>query len=75
MKGFPRWHSVKNPPVKARDADAGLIPGSGRSPRRKWHPLQYSCLKESTDREAWQHTVHGVTESGTTEHTAQQHQK
>ena len=33
----------------------GLIPGSGRAPG-KWNgnPLQYSCLKNSMDREAWQ---------------------
>ena len=37
---------VKNPPANA--GDAGLIPGSGRSPRvGKGNPLQHSCL-EST---------------------------
>ena len=30
-------------------------------------PLQYSCLENSTDREARQATVHGVAESDTTE--------
>ena len=30
LKGFPRWPVVKNPPANA--GDAGLIPGSGRSP-------------------------------------------
>ena len=25
------------------------------------NPLQYSCLKNPVDREAWQATVHGVT--------------
>ena len=35
--GFPGGAQVKNPPAKA--GDAGLIPGSGRSPwRRKWRP-------------------------------------
>ena len=27
------------------------------------HPLQYSCLENSMDREAWWATVHGVTKS------------
>ena len=38
---------VKNPPANAGDLrDAGLIPGSGRSPGRgNGNPLQYSCLR------------------------------
>ena len=38
---------VKNPPVNAADAgDAGLIPGSGRSPGEgNGNPLQYPCLE------------------------------
>ena len=28
-------------------------------------PLQYSCLENSMDREAWQATVHGVAKSQT----------
>ena len=40
--------------------DVGLIPGSGRSPREgNGYPLQYSCLENAIDREAWQGTVHG----------------
>ena len=29
------------------------------------NPLQYSCLKNPMDREAWQATVYGVTKSQT----------
>ena len=45
---------VKNPPANAGDLrDAGLIPGSGRSPgRENGNPLQYSCLENPMDREA-----------------------
>ena len=44
--------------------DQGSIPGSGRSPG-KWnaYPLQYSCLENSIDREAWWATVHGIAKS------------
>ena len=46
--------------------DPGSIPGSGRSPgERTANPLQYSCLKNSLDRGAWQVMVHGVTKSQT----------
>ena len=34
--------------------DPGSIPGSGRSPGEgNGNPLQYSCLENSMDREAW----------------------
>ena len=37
------------------------IPGSGRSPREgNDYPLQYSCLGNPMDREAWQAIVHGL---------------
>ena len=40
--------------------DLGLIPGSGRFPGEgNGNPLQYSCLKNPTDRGAWWATVHG----------------
>ena len=46
----------------------GLIPRSGRFPGEgKGSPLQYSCLKNSMDRRAWQGTVHGAEESDMTE--------
>ena len=49
----------KNLPVNAGDIDS--IPGSGRSPGEgNDNPFQYSCLKNSMDRGAWQAIVHGV---------------
>ena len=48
-----------NLPVNAGDTD--MIPGSGRSPEgENGNPLQYSCLGNAMDREAWQAAVHGV---------------
>ena len=50
---------VKNPPANARDVS--LIPMSGRSPGEgDSNPLQYACLGNPMDREAWKATVHGV---------------
>ena len=55
---------VKNLSASAGDVDLGLIPGSGRSPGGgNGNLLQYSCLKNSMDRGAWQPTVHGGTKS------------
>ena len=58
---------VKNPPANTGDIrDVGLIPGSGRSHGEgNGNPLQYSCLGNSTDRGAWQVTVHGIAKSQT----------
>ena len=48
--------------------DLGLIPGLGKSPGKgNGNPLQYSCLENPKDGGAWWATVHGVTESDTTE--------
>ena len=60
---------VKNPPAKAGDIrDAGLIPGSERSPgERHGNPLQCSCLENPMDRGACWATVHGLAELDTTE--------
>ena len=52
---------VKNPAANARDTrDLGSVPGSGRSPGKgNGNPLQYSCLENAMDREAWRATVMG----------------
>ena len=42
---------VKNPPQCRDVRDAGLIPGSGRSPGEgNGHPFQHSCFENSMDR-------------------------
>ena len=44
--------------------DLGVIPGSGISPEGgNGYQVQSACLDNSMDREAWQVTVHGATES------------
>ena len=45
--------------------DPGSIPGLGKFPGEgNGTPLQYSCLGNARDREAWWATVHGVTRVG-----------
>ena len=46
---------VKNPPTNVGElGDTGSISGSGRlSGVGSGDPLQYSCLEDSMDREAW----------------------
>ena len=56
---------VKNPPVSAADIrDSSSVPGSGRSSGgRNGNLLQYSCLENPVDRDAWRAIVYGVTKS------------
>ena len=58
---------IKNLPVNAGDVrDPGSILGLGRSPGEgNGNPLQYSCLENPMNREAWRATVHNVTQSQT----------
>ena len=59
---------VKNPLANAGDTrDMGSIPGWEDPLIGNSNPLQYSCLENSMDREHWQATVHGATESDMTE--------
>ena len=50
---------VENLPAKVGDSSSipglGISPGEGNS-----NLLQYSCLGNPTDREAWWVTIHGV---------------
>ena len=66
---------VKNLPANAGDVgNAGLIPGSGRSPGGgHGSPLQYSCLENPMDRGGLQATVRSVAELDTSEATAHTH--
>ena len=60
--GFPGGSVVKNLPPNA--GDPGSIPGLGRSPGEgNDNPLQYSCLENPMDREAWWAIVHGAAQS------------
>ena len=55
---------VKNPPAHA--GNAGSIRGLGRYPGGgNGNPLQYFCLGNPMDREAWRATVHRVAKSQT----------
>ena len=67
MMGFPGGSVVKNPHANGRGTgDVGSNSGLGRSPERgNGNPLQYSYLKNFTDRIALWATVHSVTKSQT----------
>ena len=65
--GFPGGASGKEQACNAEDSgEPGLIPGLRRSPGGgNGNPLQYSCLENCMDREAWQAPVHMVAKSQT----------
>ena len=60
---------VKNLLASAGDMrDAGLIPGSGRSPAGGYgNSFQYSYMENPIDRGAWWATVHRIKKSDATE--------
>ena len=61
---FPRGSDGKEPTGTA--GDPGSIPRSGRSPGEgNGYPLQYSCVENPMDTEAWKATVHGGTKKQT----------
>ena len=52
LGGFPGGSEVKA--SASSEKDRGSIPGLGRSPREgNGNPLQYSCLENPMDGEAW----------------------
>ena len=61
MVGFPGSDSGKEFASAGDTRDAGSIPGL----ERHSNPLQYSCLKDPMNREAWWATVHRITKTQT----------
>ena len=59
--GFPGGAVINNLAANAGDArDAGSIPGLGGSPGEgNGNPLQYSCLGNPMDRDAW-HAIYSM---------------
>ena len=63
-RDIPRWLGGKESACDA--GDLGLISELGRSAGEgKVYPLQYSCLDNPMDREAWRATGHRVAKSQT----------
>ena len=66
--GLPWYLSSKDSACNA--VGSGWIPVSRRSPvEGNGNPLQYSCLENPMDREAWQATLQGSKELAMTEMT------
>ena len=65
-EGFPDGASGEEPATNTDVRNMGLIPGLGRSPGGgHCNPLQYSCLENPMDSEAWWAAVQWVAESQT----------
>ena len=61
--GFP--HSSVGKGSACNAGDPGLIPASEKYPGEgNSNPLQYSCLENPMNREAWQAIVHGFASVG-----------
>ena len=67
IHGLLSWLSGEEDAYNAGDTgDVGSIPGLGKTPGGgNGNPLQYSCLENPMDREAWQAMVHRVAQSQT----------
>ena len=65
--GSPGGASGKEPACQCRrHKRRGFNPWVGKIPWRKYgNPLQYSCLGNPIEREAWQSPVHRIAESQT----------
>ena len=66
-QGFPGSSVLKNPLANAGDVrNMGSFPGSGINPEGEHSdPLQYSCLENPLNREAWRAIAHRVAKSQT----------
>ena len=63
FKGFPGGSDNKE--STCNTGDPGSIPGLGRPPGEgNGYPVQYFCLGDPMDSEAWWAAVHGVTQIG-----------
>ena len=54
-------HSSVGKESSSNAGNLGSFPGSGRSPEEEnGNPLQYSCLENPMDREAWQDVMEAM---------------
>ena len=64
--GFSNDSEVKDPPAVQETQEMQVGPWVRKTPGGgNGNPLQYSCLENFMDREAWWATVHGVSKSRT----------